>query len=241
LPDVNLMIARILLAETCAFLGDAHRAAQLYTLLLPFAARNVRLAGTPVASCLGSVERYLGLLAGTMARAAADRGAAAPAGWDEAQAHFEAALAFNANMGARPFVAQTQHDYAAMLVARGRPGDRTRAQELLAQALVTARDLGMSGLEAQALAAREQCDRAVLSTDHPARYPDGLSAREVEVLRLVAAGKTNREIAAALVLSVLTVQNHLAHIYAKIDARSRTDATAYAFHRGLVTPADAVG
>ncbi len=70
-------------------------------------------------------------------------------------------------------------------------------------------------------------------------YPDGLTAREAEVLRLIAAGKTNREIAAALVVSPATVVHHTISIYRKIDARNRTDAAAYAFRLGLVTPPDA--
>ena len=62
----------------------------------------------------------------------------------------------------------------------------------------------------------------------------GLSARELEVLRLVATGKTNREIASALVLSEHTVARHLQNIYAKLNLSSRTAATAYAFEHGLV-------
>lgn len=56
----------------------------------------------------------------------------------------------------------------------------------------------------------------------------GLSQRQVEVLRLIAQGKTNREIAEALVLSERTVQRHVADLYAKLDVRNRAEATAYA-------------
>jgi DNA-binding CsgD family transcriptional regulator len=59
-------------------------------------------------------------------------------------------------------------------------------------------------------------------------HPHGLSQRQLEVLRLVAQGKTNREIAAELVLSERTVQRHIADIYAKIGARNRAEATAIA-------------
>lgn len=61
----------------------------------------------------------------------------------------------------------------------------------------------------------------------------GLTARELEVLRLVAAGASNGEIAATLGLSINTVERHLSNIYRKIDARGRADATAYAIRRGL--------
>jgi pimeloyl-ACP methyl ester carboxylesterase/DNA-binding CsgD family transcriptional regulator len=69
-------------------------------------------------------------------------------------------------------------------------------------------------------------------------YPDGLTAREVEVLRLIASGHSSREIAAALVIAEPTVTRHVTNLYAKIGARSRADATAYAF-RHQVVPAPA--
>ena len=63
--------------------------------------------------------------------------------------------------------------------------------------------------------------------------PAGLSRRESEVLRLIAAGRTNREIAEALFLSVRTVERHITNVYAKIGARGRADATAFALRHGL--------
>jgi DNA-binding NarL/FixJ family response regulator len=80
-------------------------------------------------------------------------------------------------------------------------------------------------------AAPAERDVAVLLGD--ARAPGGLSSREIEVLRLVAVGMTNPEIAAALVLSEKTVARHLSNIFAKLDARSRTAAAAFAFEHGL--------
>ena len=69
----------------------------------------------------------------------------------------------------------------------------------------------------------------------PAGAPSGpLTPREVEILRLVASGMTNPEIAAALFLSVRTVENHVAHILAKLGVRTRTAAVTAA---GLVAPA----
>jgi DNA-binding CsgD family transcriptional regulator len=62
----------------------------------------------------------------------------------------------------------------------------------------------------------------------------GLTAREAEVLRLVARGQSNKEIAAELVLSVRTVERHITNLYGKIDARGKADATAYAFKHGLL-------
>jgi ATP/maltotriose-dependent transcriptional regulator MalT len=65
-------------------------------------------------------------------------------------------------------------------------------------------------------------------------FPDRLTAREVEVLRLVAAGNTNPQIAATLFLSEKTVARHLSNIFGKIEVSSRTAAAAYAIEHGLV-------
>jgi DNA-binding CsgD family transcriptional regulator/tetratricopeptide (TPR) repeat protein len=61
-----------------------------------------------------------------------------------------------------------------------------------------------------------------------------LSPRELEVLRLIVDGRTSKEIAAELIISVPTVERHITHIYAKIGARRRADATAYAVLHGLI-------
>jgi ATP/maltotriose-dependent transcriptional regulator MalT len=66
------------------------------------------------------------------------------------------------------------------------------------------------------------------------RPTHGLSQREMEVLRLVAAGKTNREIGSTLVISEHTVARHVQNIYAKLGVSSRAAATAFAFEHGLV-------
>ncbi len=65
-------------------------------------------------------------------------------------------------------------------------------------------------------------------------YPDELTAREVEVLRLVAQGLTDAQVAEKLVISPRTVNTHLTSIYAKIQVSSRSAATAYALAHNLV-------
>jgi DNA-binding NarL/FixJ family response regulator len=67
----------------------------------------------------------------------------------------------------------------------------------------------------------------------PADRPDGLTAREVEVLELVAEGLTDAQIADRLVVSLRTVHAHLRSIYRKLDVRSRSAATRYALDSGL--------
>ena len=64
-------------------------------------------------------------------------------------------------------------------------------------------------------------------------YPDGLTEREVDVLRLIAAGKTNLEIAEELVIAEGTARRHVANIYEKIGAANRAEATRYWLTSGL--------
>jgi tetratricopeptide (TPR) repeat protein len=120
------------LADVCASLKDTRRPGPLYDLLLPYAKHNVVMGSVPMS--LGSVSRYLGVLATSLLR------------WEEAASHFQDALEMNARMGARPFLAQTQYDYAQMLVARGQPADGTKAHELLATASGAAKEMGMKNL-----------------------------------------------------------------------------------------------
>ena len=87
-------------------------------------------------------------------------------------------------------------------------------------------------------AARGALERLGATVDggHPpaeSRVRHPLSAREVEVLQLVATGASNRAIAQQLVLSEKTVARHLSNIFAKLDLPSRSAATAYAYEHGL--------
>jgi tetratricopeptide (TPR) repeat protein len=131
--DALWMASMTYLTDVCTFLGDTACAAILYKLLLPYAERTV-VIGNAVA-CYGAMSRYLGVLATPMGD------------WDTAAQHFEAALAMNARMEARPWLAHTQYAYATVLLARSRPGDSDKATALLDAALVTARELGMRALE----------------------------------------------------------------------------------------------
>lgn len=87
----------------------------------------------------------------------------------------------------------------------------------------------------------EQLSAAEVRRLPPTGSPAGLTRREAEVLSLIAAGRTNTEIAAALVLSVRTVEHHVSSILAKTGARRRSGAVAYAHRHGLVTPSDPTG
>jgi DNA-binding CsgD family transcriptional regulator len=217
LPRDSLWMACMTyLTDVCASLGDAAHAATLYRLLLPYAARTAVIGNAT--ACYGAVSRYLGMLAATMKR------------WEEAARHFEDALAMNTRMGARPWLAHTQHEYANMLLARNQSGDREKATALLNAALVTARELGMRALEARLAIREEQNPAPALPT--PAALAS-LSQRELEVLRLLATGKSNQEIADTLFISLNTVATHVRNILTKTDCVNRTEAAAYALRHGL--------
>jgi DNA-binding NarL/FixJ family response regulator len=104
-----------------------------------------------------------------------------------------------------------------------------------AQAALTETRLLCTPLEAHPTLARTErlAERLLTRQQGPPPAPDRLSPREREVLRLIVAGLNNRETAAALSLSVRTVERHVENIYRKIDARGRAEATAYAFRHGL--------
>jgi predicted ATPase/DNA-binding CsgD family transcriptional regulator len=216
--DALWLMSIVFLTDVCTLLGDAPRAAILYRLLLPFKDLNIVLA--PNVGCYGAAARYLGMLAGVMAR------------WTEAEAHFEAAMEMNARQSARPWLAHTRHRFAAMLLARGRPEDKPRATALLRQAFDEATALGMRGLAANATMLLAEAD----AVEDKETYPAGLTRREVEVLRLIAAGKSNREIADRLFLSSNTVANHVRNILAKTNTANRTEAAAFALRASLIHP-----
>ena len=67
--------------------------------------------------------------------------------------------------------------------------------------------------------------------------PNGLTARELQVLSLVATGRTNREISSTLMISEHTVARHLQNIFSKLGVSSRTAATAFALVNSLIRPA----
>jgi DNA-binding NarL/FixJ family response regulator len=128
-------------------------------------------------------------------------------------------------MQARPMVAMSRKGQARALLALDRPGDRQQAAALLEEVVATARELGIHGLG-------ERANTLLEELAAPA-WPAGLSGREVEVLRLIAAGCSNRAIAETLFISPNTVLHHVSSIFAKTGVANRAEAAAYATRHGL--------
>ena len=133
--DSEWLFTIAVLAEPCARLVDWDAAAELYSMLLAY---ERLYAQAPVEASFGSVARALGILASTMER------------YREAERHFELALDVERRMGARPWLANVQHDFATMLLARRASGDADRARALLRDAVTGYRELGMDAWAARA-------------------------------------------------------------------------------------------
>jgi DNA-binding CsgD family transcriptional regulator len=155
-------------------------------------------------------------------------GRPAPERWAQAATEFEAL--------AEPYpVAYARLRHAESLLLAG--GDRAAAAGALHAAHATAAELGARPLReaVEALARRARVELG-LAAAPPVRDVDGsgLTAREVEVLQLLAEGMTNREIAERLFISQKTVAAHMAHIYGKLDVHSRVEAAGRAERLGVL-------
>lgn len=146
------------LAQVCARLDDKKRADVLYAMLLPYDGRNL-LIGTTV-GCFGAAASLLGLLATTQRK------------WQDAQRHFESALALNFRQGASPALAHTRLRYASMRLARNADGDRDGASALLEDARAAAVCMGMRTLTERI----DELRRSIGPASSPV-CPAGLSAR----------------------------------------------------------------
>lgn len=191
-------------AETCAALGDAERARLLYQRILPYSGQT---ASHPMAVCLGAVDLYLGLLAETMSET------------DRATEHYQAALSMNRSMRAWPMLTRTLVRYGRMLLASELPEQRARGRSPINEAELLATRLGMAGLIE---------DIRCILDEKSNQLPDGLSPREAEVLKLISIGRSNKDIARALEISLSTVATHVRSILTKSGSANRTEAAAYA-------------
>ena len=200
------------LAELGAASGALDEAAMIYEALLPQAEESV--SGSTKYSG-GSTHQYLGLLAMTMEQL------------DTAAYHFEQALERNERWGYRLHAAYTRYHWGAMLLRRGLEEDRDRARDLLNEARAQAGEMGSARL-------LQRIDEVTPppSGDRAAN-PFGLTQREVEVLRLVARGMTDAEIAEELFISPRTVSQHLRNSYNKLGVNNRAEATRVVVEQGI--------
>ncbi len=132
--DIYWLVAMTEWASVAAHVGDAQHAERIEAALRPYAAQAVPFVVSPTPS----VAHHLGQLATILGH------------YDEADQRFREALVIHERIGAPHFLARTRVERAAMLLSRGEPGDNPQARELLGQALVTARELGLTRLERRA-------------------------------------------------------------------------------------------
>ena len=123
------------------------------------------------------------------------------------------------------------------------PYEAARARVLIGIACRDLGDVDSAAMELEGarevferLGARPDLDRLEALEEGTASPVGGLTAREIEVLRLVASGKTNRAVADNLVISEKTVARHLSNIFDKLGVSSRAAATAYAYEHDLIAP-----
>jgi DNA-binding CsgD family transcriptional regulator len=201
------------LASICHHLGDTTRGAKVRELLEPYGERNMVLLG---ALCLGPAAYFLGLLDLTLGQP------------DLAVRRFQHAAALAGRLQAPPLIAMSHEGQARALLVLDRPGDRSEARVLLGEVVATAQELGIHGLRKQANALLKE-----LAAPSAPAWPAGLTGREVEVLRLIATGHSNRAIAQALYISPNTVLHHVSSIFTKTGVANRAEAAAYATRHGL--------
>ncbi len=216
LPFFDWQWTTTILSAGCALLADARRAAILYRMLLPRRGSNI-IPIPEVSAFYGAADHHLGLLAATMRR------------YDDAIAHFEGALRMHEQVAALPSAAHTRRELAAALLARDSRGDRERATQLAQQAEVVYAELGMDSFAREAGRLRSPSSPPFLRS----APSNGLTQREIEVLRLLAQGLSNREIADRLSIAQSTAIRHVEHIFARIGAANRVEAAAYAFRAGI--------
>ncbi|HLY47940.1 MAG TPA: AAA family ATPase [Solirubrobacteraceae bacterium] len=205
------------LTDAGAAIGHERIAELVYPELAPLTGSNVMIGH--LVAWYGSADRYLGMLAATLGE------------WDQAEEHFERALDLDEASGAGTWLAHTIYEYARMLFGRG--GNGERASELLARAEHLAASIGLGALSGRIAALRREHPSSAPERRAAAELPDDLSAREVQVLRLVARGLSNREIGAALYISEHTAANHIRSILRKTGCANRTEAASYAHAHAL--------
>jgi DNA-binding CsgD family transcriptional regulator len=200
------------LGLTAVIRGDGEAARKHYAELAPF-------RGLVICPYQGIVaDHLLALLAQTKGDNA------------RARDHFSAAVAFCRERRLTLELAYTCRDYAQFLLGGGEIRDAALVASLCQEADLIARHSGLPRL-IQRL--EELQGRLIQSKPSPPAYPDSLSEREVDVLRLLAEGLSNALIGERLFISLHTVANHVQKILEKTGSANRTEAAIYAVRCGL--------
>lgn len=216
LPNDDLRLTGVaFLADAAIILADRAHAGRLFELLEPFRGQSI-ICG-PNAVSFGPVDRLLGGLAGVNRR------------WDLSRQLFEDALTCEETIESAPLHIRTACCYAQSLLKEETPRALKRARALVEGLEKSAKNLGLLSLSSQAKSLDESL-RELAAT----RGFDELTAREVEVLRLIAAGYSNAGIARDLSISLPTVATHVRNILSKTYCRNRTAAAGYAREHNLV-------
>ncbi len=206
-PTAPIMICLVLAALA---LGDQMRARRLYSGLLAFQGQHY----------LFLVDRVLGMIAALNGQ------------WEAATMHLAAAEATARREGLQPELARTLLALADVEVRRGGRGSAKRARDLLEEALALFQELSMA--ESLRHTRKQLRSLSGRPPDPPSpKYPDNLTEREVEILRRIAKGKSNREIAEELGFAQKTIDNGLNDLFYKIKVRNRTEAAAYTVRHSL--------
>ncbi|MBA4181823.1 MAG: hypothetical protein C0506_14630 [Anaerolinea sp.] len=212
-PDAWSMFELVMFVEAATLIGDAELAAWFAAPLWESGAVTTGDVYTTM------VNRHLGAAAALLGETG------------RALEYYTRALAEATAMQFRPEVALTHLALAELLAEHY--GRTDEALEHLRTAIPEFQAMSMS----PSLDRAQSLQNRLVSTARPrSTYPDGLTQREVEVLRLVAAGRTNQQIAGQLVISQNTVLRHVSHIFDKTGASNRVEAAAYAHRHGIEPP-----
>jgi DNA-binding CsgD family transcriptional regulator len=195
------------MVEGALAVGDRDALAQLRPLLADYEGKN--LASGALIAVFGSADRYLGRIDAFLGEL------------DRARRHLDVALRLDETMHSVVHIAETLAHQALLAAAEGRTGDARVAAD-------RARRLAESCGQERVLRTLE-----ALVPSPGAEGPDGLTARELDVLRLVVEGLSNREIGERLHISANTAANHVRSILTKTGAGNRTQAAIWAAQHQL--------
>ena len=204
--DELFLTCLVYLTETCVALDNTDKAIGLYQRLLPFSGQMV---SHPTAVCYGPADMYLGMLTSLMNKL------------DDAQSFFANASKLSERNGQNMWHTHIKFRHAQVLQRHNYTGGKAVFQKLIDESRAAAQSLGMVNVLYK-LDLLEKNDKTQPNNFH------GLTQKELEVLKLIAQGKSNKIIAAELNRSLATVASHVRAILSKTRTANRTEAASFA-------------